>query len=153
MKFLIVLPLLIGINANANILKETRTQNVNQSSVHVDCKLKNMSNSIFSSYSRVIIKTDFGDDSPEAYAFDNKNRPVEDLTLNDFSEHSQMKMRVFVLENYKEKIITNLIVQYTKTGSKISASAVLTTNGKSYPGVVNNQEMVCEYLGKMAINN
>ena len=154
MKNLTIFSLLmfIGVNANANILDETRTKNVNQSSVHIDCTLKNMSHMKYASHSRVIIKTDYGDDSPNAFAYDYKNQPAENLILNDFSEHPSQKMRVFVLEDYEENIITNLIVHYKKVGETITVSAVVTTNGKSSPGVVGNQEMNCQYLGKLAIN-
>ena len=153
MKYLAYLTLFIGFNANADLLNETRTQNVNQSSVHLDCTLKNKTSAQFASYSRVVIKTDFGDDAPQAQAFDHENRLVEDVTMSDFSEHSEQQMRIFVLENFNEKNITNLIVHYKKSGTKITASAVLTTNGKSSPQVVINQEMICQYLGKLAIHD
>lgn len=153
MRALILLSVLITATAQADILEETRTQNVDQPSVHLDCTLKNSSKAMFSAYSRVIIKTEFVDDGPGAYAFDDKNTPVENLSLDDFSEHPGMKLRVFVLKKFDENSITNLIVQYSKIDGKVQASAVLTTNGKSFPGVVSNQEMNCDYQGKLAIND
>lgn len=153
MKVLLMLPILITATAQADILEETRTQNVDQPSVHLDCTLKTPTKAKFSAYSRVVIKTEFGDDGPMAYAFDDKNTPVKNLSLDDFSEHPDMKLRVFVLKKYDENSITNLIVQYSKVDGKVEASAVLTTNGKSFPGVVSNQEMNCDYQGKLAIND
>lgn len=138
--------------AAATILSETRTNDVNKSSTHLICELQDMGSAKFASYSRIVIKTDFGDDGPTAQAYDAKGSIVETAVLGDFSEHERLSMRIFEIEDYEAHTLVNLVVVYAKENGKIVARGVLTSNGQENP-VVNAAEMTCRYVGKLAINN
>ncbi|MGE0763077.1 MAG: hypothetical protein AB7N80_07360 [Bdellovibrionales bacterium] len=143
--------LTLAAKAHATILDETRTDDVNQSSVHIKCQLQDMDLAEFAAHTKIVIHTEFGDDAPNAEVYGTDKKLDANITMTDFSDHPHLNMRIFVLLNMETDQITNLIVVYSKQNGRIQATGVLTTNGQPNP-VVNARDMKCEYVGPMAIN-
>lgn len=144
--------LALSFQAGASLLKETRSSNVDESSIHLNCFLEDASLAKFASYSRITIKTDFGDDSPTANAYGASGRLAETAALANTTDHEALNMRIFEIQDYEANTLVNLVVVFSKKNGKIEARAVLTSNGQQNP-VVNPADMKCEYMGPMAINN
>lgn len=138
--------------SSASILDETRTRSVNRTSTHLQCILADKGTAPYASFSEITIGTQFGDDGPTVSAKDAKDRPVENISLGDFSEHAEVSMRIFNLEEYDNDRRSHLVVIYRKIDDKISVTAILTANGQQNP-VVSNQKMECKYLGRLAISD
>lgn len=151
MKLLLVLAAFSAQLAGASILEDTLTDDVNKSSTHIDCSLVEPDSAEFSSYSRVVIGTEFGDDAPRVTANDSHGKADSNAYLSNFSDHDALNMRIFEIEDLETGKLVNLIVVYTKKAGKIEAQGVLTSNGQENP-VVNAADMKCKYVGPMAIN-
>lgn len=152
MKILLAFFTTVSLSASASILEDTRTDDVNESSIHLKCQLEDLESSEFASYSKVVIKTDFGDDGPNAVAYDANLMRAETAELTDINDFEALNMRIFEIQDYETKTLVNLIVVYSREGKKTNAKGVLTSNGKESPAVVNTKEIKCEYIGPMAIN-